>query len=585
MSTSANDDPAATALFDAQVLIERARLIEERAEDTRRSLAGEAAIQRDEVPTERIAFVRAAEGQLATEATRQAEIDDAEATRQANLERLAVIQAEMETLLQATTRGTTTQAARFDDDASVIQTAVSTSGTQPSSAGTFSDLLGDFLSVERTQTELEYSSMQVISRADRLKLSASDKSKIYAAFSKGTTSKFKASSTIVGLDEISTIENIMSFAQLRLELQKHITGISSHSVFLVLKFDSFGNLIDPDTAQGAPTNLLTASVLPRIEDVEKSTFFHYKRGSAFNQENLAWSYEAIRNSCDKDLQAILDAKMLKYQALERFGPLYYYELVQQMTTVDSKAVRAITQELTSLKVPDHEGQSIAKIAKIVRSTIIWLEMVNMLPPDVDAIVYDILETCTVPDFQLFLKTLSTTASLNRTPLSANELLNRTEEHYRTLILSKRWDAVGHQGSSFQAQRNGSSAIDNNSGGRGNAQRRDRPPITMPSWSRTAPGDGESHERTFENKVFKWCGTCERWFFGDRGHFTHEHVPGYVVSNRRRTTPSTAETTPTANFSAANSDTPRISNSSTPSSTPADLPLAPTLTRNYFNAGL
>ena len=82
--------------------------------------------------------------------------------------------------------------------------------------------------------------------------------------------------------------------------------------------------------------------MPLIEDIEKSTFFHYKRGSAFNQENLAWSYEATRNSCDKDLQGIIDAKMLKYQSFERFGPLYYYELVQQMTTSDSKAVRAIT---------------------------------------------------------------------------------------------------------------------------------------------------------------------------------------------------------------------------------------------------
>ena len=114
-----------------------------------------------------------------------------------------------------------------------------------------------------------------------------------------------------------------------------------------------------------------------------------------------------------------------------------------MTTVDSTAVRAITQELTSLKlVVDQEGQSIAKAAKIIRSTIIlWLEMVNILPPDIDAIVYDILENCTVSDFQLFLMTLSITANINRVSLSANDLLDQAEEHYRTLIISKRWDAV------------------------------------------------------------------------------------------------------------------------------------------------
>jgi hypothetical protein len=105
--------------------------------------------------------------------------------------------------------------------------------------------------------------MQVISKADRLCLSASDKSKVYASFIKGVPGeKFKASSTIVGMDEVSTINNITSFAQLRLELQKHITSISVHPVFLVLKFDKEGILINPDTAAGAPTNLRSTSCPP-----------------------------------------------------------------------------------------------------------------------------------------------------------------------------------------------------------------------------------------------------------------------------------------------------------------------------------
>ena len=167
--------------------------------------------------------------------------------------------------------------------------------TTPAAVSTFHDLIGvpDFLSQERSEVELEHSSMQVISKADRIRLSASDKSKIYANFIKGSINKFKASSTIVGLDEISTIENITSFAELRLELQKHITSISVHPVFLILKFDVLGNLIDPDTAAGAPVNLLSVNSLPSLATVEKSTLFHYKRGSAFNQENLVWSFEAI----------------------------------------------------------------------------------------------------------------------------------------------------------------------------------------------------------------------------------------------------------------------------------------------------
>ena len=421
------------------------------------------------------------------------------------------------------------------------------------SASTFSELFGDFLPTERTEIELEHSSMQVISRADRDRLSASDKNKVYQAFAKGITSKFKATSTVVGLDDVSTIDNIISFAQLRLELQKHITSISAHSVFLILKFDANTNqLVNPDTSDGSPINLLSTNVLPPLSQVEQSTFFHYRRGSSFNQQNLAWTFEAIRNSCDKDLQAILDAKMLKYKVSERFGPMLYYELVLQMTNVDSKAVRSITQELSSLKVINHDGQSIAKVAKIIRSTIIWLEMVNMLPPDIDAMVVDILETCTVPDFQLFFKTLCANANLNNIKLSVETMLSKAEEHYRFLILAKRWDAIGHQGSSFNASNVQRATPSNN--------RRSRVP--PPSWHRTAPLAGESHEKVFEERVYKWCAICDRWFYGDRGHLTNEHVPGYTPPNRRQS--------PNTNLS---SDAPPATNS------------APPLSRTYFTGGL
>ena len=88
-----------------------------------------------------------------------------------------------------------------------------------------------------------------------MRLSASDKGKLYAAFIKGSPSKFKVTSSIVGLEEISTIENITSFAQLRLvELQKHIISVSVHPVFLILKFNVDGTLIDPDTPDGTPIN-------------------------------------------------------------------------------------------------------------------------------------------------------------------------------------------------------------------------------------------------------------------------------------------------------------------------------------------
>lgn len=454
-----------------------------------------------------------------------------------------------------------------DDPDDVYSTGA---GPLPPSSGTYADLVGDYLLTDRTSAELEHSIVQVVSKAERMRLSPSDKGKLYATFVKGSSSKFKATSSIVGLEEISTIENITSFAQLRLELQKHITSVSVHPVFLILQFTDDGTLIDPDTPEGTPINLLSASSLPSLSLIQKSMQFYHRRGSTFNRENLVWSLEAVRNSCDKDLQVILDAKMLKYPYAERFGPLYYYELVQQMTDVDSKAVRGITQELTSLKLIDQEGQSIAKIASIIRSTIIWLEMVKMVPPDIDAIVLDILETCTVPDFQLFLKTLATNAALNGIKLSYVTLLDKAETHYRTLIVSKKWDAVGHQGSTFQAQAQRLPAA------RGSTDNT-RPRTNMPPWSRTPPSETEPHERTFESQIFKWCSVCQRWFFGHRAHLTAEHQAGHPAARGRRsnlpTTPATP--TPAVHFASAS---PTDADSTCTSSTSS-------LSRNYFTGGL
>ena len=391
-----------------------------------------------------------------------------------------------------------------------------------SASNTYSNLIGEFLERERSTIELEHSTLQVISREDRSKLNDSDKGKVYYTFSKGIINKFKASNTIVGLGDVSTISNITSFSEQRLELQKHITNITGHTVFLILKFDQNGFLINPDTPEGHPINLLSTNVLPTIDQVEKSTFFHFKRGNRFNQENLTWTYEAVRNSCDKDLQSILDSKMLRYGNLERFGPIYYFELVQQMTSVDAKAVRAITKELTDLKVTDSDGQSIARTVKLIRSTLTWLEMVNMSPPDTASIVYDILETCTVPDFLLFLKTMTTNASLNRSTISTEDLLQKAEEQYRILILTKKWDTynIGSP-SSFQVQRSIT-----------NSRQQIRPNSNLPSWHRTAPRDGEPHQKEHEGKTFKWCGTCRRWFFGPRAHITEQHITGFSRNNNQ-----------------------------------------------------
>jgi hypothetical protein len=98
-------------------------------------------------------------------------------------------------------------------------------------------------------------------------------------------SKFKGISIIMG-SNISTISGIAFFSEQHLELRKHITSISAHPVFLILKFNSSGKFIDPDFPFGKPSNILDLNILPTLAEIESSTFYHFRRGTKFNQENL-----------------------------------------------------------------------------------------------------------------------------------------------------------------------------------------------------------------------------------------------------------------------------------------------------------
>ena len=160
--------------------------------------------------------------------------------------------------------------------------AVTPSRTVPA---TMSSLLGvdNFLTMSDAltpdQLELAYNSM--FSTEDRSTMKTADKARLVANFVKGTTSKFMAHSTLAGLDNITSIDNLVGFSVQRRELEKLISAISAHDVFHVLKFGSDGEPIDPDTDAGKPVNLLSCTILPSLSNVEASTRFYSKRGTTF----------------------------------------------------------------------------------------------------------------------------------------------------------------------------------------------------------------------------------------------------------------------------------------------------------------
>jgi hypothetical protein len=90
------------------------------------------------------------------------------------------------------------------------------------------------MTMERINLEMESTNMQGISKEERVCLVPTDKAKIHATFIKGINNKLRGADTILGMGEVTTIANVISFSQLQVELQKHITSIYVHSVFYIL---------------------------------------------------------------------------------------------------------------------------------------------------------------------------------------------------------------------------------------------------------------------------------------------------------------------------------------------------------------
>jgi hypothetical protein len=105
-----------------------------------------------------------------------------------------------------------------------------------------------------------------------------------------------------------------------------------------------------------------------------------------------------------------------------------------------------------------------------------------------------------------------------------------------LILSKRWNSAETPSSSFQVQRHIRTIL----------QRNNQRIQDVPNWIKRPPTQDESHERTHQNNIYKWCETCGKWFFGSQAHFTNEHIQGFCNHNPSLTSPTVNNITPSFN---------------------------------------
>ena len=72
-------------------------------------------------------------------------------------------------------------------------------------------------------------------------------------------------------------------------------------------------------------------------------------------------------------------------------------MMRRIISLTEDAVVAMTTKIKNTKVPDFEGEDIAKVTRQLKMAIKRLEVLNKVPEDLEKNVISILQTTSVPE--------------------------------------------------------------------------------------------------------------------------------------------------------------------------------------------
>ena len=101
-------------------------------------------------------------------------------------------------------------------------------------------------------------------------------------------------------------------------------------------------LLDLETVNLDPTNLLKTFKGIMEEEVRVSNRYYYQYGSEYSVENFAWSNDRILNTCEEPLRNKILEGLVGVNAMEMGGPLVLKLMLDIIMDVDNSTLRALT---------------------------------------------------------------------------------------------------------------------------------------------------------------------------------------------------------------------------------------------------
>ena len=417
---------------------------------------------------------------------------------------------------------------------------------------------------------------QSILNSKRYTLKPVDKEKYRVNATTGLSSKFSLMSVSGNLvDAVELLSENVVATKLINKVKEHCKTYGMHEVFEIITPNKEGTGIDESQTKDLFENY---STIPK-EAILASIQFLRQYGQDYDLENLAWAQTYLSNCCDKNLSDKLDERMEKYSAIQRGGPIFFYEMMEAILTLTSDSAALMKEKLKSLSMQDFLGEDVNRAVTLLRGTIKRLEMINDVPTDLPKQLIAIFRTCSVPEFTQIFTTIASLHTLG--PLTggvvydSKALLEIAESAY--VKLSTIWNVPDNVKTStfitqngqtcwgcgetghgldqcphktqpekeviFQQKRNNQNDRTTGDGGSNTSQLNgDKNELSYSEQIKIPPKSGEKQTKLIGTQTRKWCDTCQRWTLT---HGTKDHRSKSDLKN---------EPTPAANTSSTDTTT-------------------------------
>ena len=192
-------------------------------------------------------------------------------------------------------------------------------------------------------------------------------------------------------------------------------------------------------------------------------------------------------------------------------------MMRQIISSSEDSITTMIERVKTMKLGKFDGEDVSKATGQMRMAIKRLTILNKVPVEIKRNVLEVLQTSTVPKFNLFFSQLQINLKqLVNLDIDVEDILSMADTQYKELLELGHWTSAKHNKATDAFVANGENDNDKICGRCG--KKHPGQSCSLPHWKVIPPKDGVD-EKLVKNRKWFWCSRCNRW---NTTHTTTQH---------------------------------------------------------------